>query len=147
MRDEIDACKYLFLREIGEPDENELRVVVEEAKADGPPEDRKILGHVIHGTRAIESDESSRLFELVWPSYVAYCVRNESYTSWDDSEAWEGTLFRLYSKSHFRDYIAAGTCASDDYPGPLQHWSLVCLRHIIDVVGSVEPKVRRLRPA
>src|SRR5436305_7065520 len=98
VRDEIDSCRFLFLRELSEPEENTLRVVVEEAKANGPPEDIEILGKVISGTRPIESDDTCRLFELIWPSYVAYAVRNESYTSWDDAEEWEGKFFRLYSK-------------------------------------------------
>jgi len=147
MRDEIDACKYLSLRELAEPQDNTLRVVVEEAKADGPAEDWAILGHLVPGTRAIESDPSCRLFEVVWPSYVAYCVRNELYTSWDESEAWEGRLFRVYTRSHFRDYVARDTCASDEYPGPLRHWCLLCLNHLVDVVGSADPVLRRLRPA
>jgi hypothetical protein len=147
MREQIDDCKYLYLRELREPEDNTLRIVVAEAKADGPPEDIEILGKVISGTRAIESDESCRLFEVFWPSYVAYCVRNESYTSWDDSQVWEGRLFRVYSKSHFRDYVAKDTCSSDEYPGPLRHWCLLCLNHLVDVIGCAEPEFRLLRPA
>ena len=144
MHEEIDSCRYLFLRDLSEPEENTLRVVVEEAKADGPPEDLEILGKVIRGTIPIDSDESCRLFELVWSSYVAYGVRNESFTAWDDSEEWQGRLFRLYSKSHFRDYVSRATFASNEYPGPLRHWSLLCENHLVDVVACVEPAVRRL---
>jgi hypothetical protein len=148
VRDEINACKYMFLRECWEPEENALKVVIEEAKADGPPKDLEVLpGKIIRGTVAIQSDPSCQMFELLWPSYVAYCVRNESYTSWDDEEVFEGRHFRVYSKSHFRDYVARGTFATDEYPGPLQHWSVVCENHLVDVVGSREPEMRRLRPA
>jgi hypothetical protein len=146
MRDDIDDCNYLYLRELGEPEENVLRIIVEEARASGPPEDIEILGKVISGTRPIESDESCRLFEFIWPSYVAYSVCNELYTSWDDTEVWEGRLFRVYSKSHFRDYVAKATFASDDYPGPLHHWCLVCLNHVVDIIACVEPTVSQLRP-
>ena len=31
MREAIDACEWIFLREIGEPEENSLRLVIEEA--------------------------------------------------------------------------------------------------------------------
>jgi hypothetical protein len=143
MHDEIDSCRYLFLRDLREPQENSLRIVVEEAKADGPPEDIEILGKVIRGTVAVESDETCRAFEITWSSYVAYSLRNESYTQWDESEQWQGRLFRLYSKSHFLDYVARATFASDTYPGPLRHWCLVCLLHLVDVVSSVEPELRR----
>ncbi|MBI5760966.1 MAG: hypothetical protein HZA46_20780 [Planctomycetales bacterium] len=147
MRDAINACRYLFLRECWEPEENILRVVVEEVKADGPPEDFEVLpDKVIGGTVAIESDPSCQMFELVWPSYVAYGVRKESFASRDDSEVFEGRLFRVYSKSNYRDYVGRGTFASDEYPGPLKHWCLVCLTHLVDVVGCAEPELRRLRP-
>ena len=60
MRDAINACKYLYLRELWEPEENSLRVVVEEAKSDGPPEDIEVLpGKVIRGTLCESSDEGA----------------------------------------------------------------------------------------
>jgi hypothetical protein len=147
MRDAINACKYVFLRECSEPEDNKLLIVVEEAKADGPPEDIEILGKVIKNTVPIVSDPSCQLFELFWPSYVAYGVRNESFTTWDDTEVFEGRIFRVYTKSPFRDYVSRATFASDEYPGPLKHWGLACENHIVDVIGCVEPELRRLRPA
>ena len=72
MHEAIEDCEWIFLREIGEPSDNVLRLVIEEAKADDPPEDIEILpGKVIRGTRAVESDASCRAFELVWSSYVS----------------------------------------------------------------------------
>lgn len=146
MPSEIESCKWLFLRQLEEPEENSLRLVVEEAKADGSPEDIEVSpGKFIKGTVPIESDSSCRLFEIIWPFYVAYTVRNESYTSWDDTEQWDGRLFRVYSKSHFRDFVSIGTFANNEYPGPLQHWCVLCLRHLVDVVSHVEPVVRKLK--
>ena len=147
MIEAINACKFLFLRELWEPNENTLRVVVEEAKAEGPSEDFEILGKIVSGTVPVQSDSGCQLFEFNWRAYVAYGVRNETFTSWDENEVFEGRLFRLYTKSHFRNYVAHGTFASDEYPGPLQHWCVVCLNHIVDVVGCAEPNIRRIRPA
>jgi hypothetical protein len=113
-----------------------------------PHEDIEILpGKVISGTRAIESDATCRAFELVWLSYVSYSVRNESFCTLDKEERWEGRLFCLYSKSHFLDYVAQATFASADYPGPLQHWGVNCLNHIVDVVSIAEPQVREIKHA
>jgi len=143
MREEIDSCKYLYLREIGEPVDNSLRLLIEEAKADGPPEDCELLpGKVISGLRSIESDETCRMFEILWPSYVAYSVRNESFTQIDNDEIWTGRLFCEFSKSHFLDYVVRATFASADYPGPLRHWGINCLNHVVDVVSSVEPQIQ-----
>ena len=147
MRDAINACKYMFLRQCWEPEENTLQVVIEEAKADGPPEDFEIGSKVISGTVPVLSDPSCQLFLLEWRSYVAYCVRNESFTAWDDSEVFDGRHFRVYSKSHFREYVARSTFATDEYPGPLKHWCVVCENHLVDVVGCEEPELRRLRPS
>ena len=146
MREAIDACRWVFLREIGEPQDNSLRIVIEEAKADGPPKDIGILqGNVISGTRPIESDASSRAFALLWPSHVAYAVRNEAFCMLDGEELWEGRLFCLYSKSHFLDYVARATFASADYPGSLRHWGINCLNHIVDVVSAADPQIWEIK--
>lgn len=123
--------------------DNSLRLVIEEAKADGPPEDRELLpGKVASGLRSIESDQTCRLFEIVWPSYVAYSVRNESFTQIDNDEVWSGRLFCEFSKSHFLDYVKRATFASAEYPGPLRHWGINCLNHVMDVVSTVEPHIQ-----
>jgi hypothetical protein len=44
----------------------------------------------------------------------------------------------------FLDYVANGTSASEDYPGPFRHIGINCLNHIIDVVSDVVPRVRKL---
>jgi hypothetical protein len=146
MHDKIDSCKWIHLREFGEPVENSLRIVIAEAKADGPADDIEVLpGKIISDLRAIESDESCRLFELVWPNYVAYSVRNESFCTVDESEQWEGRLFCLYAKSHYLEFVSKATFANAAYPGPLQHWGINCLNHIVDIVSTSEPQVRSIR--
>ncbi len=42
--DQINQHTYLFLTEIGEPEDNVLRLVIEEARASGEPEDMKRSG-------------------------------------------------------------------------------------------------------
>jgi hypothetical protein len=142
---EIDSCKYLYLREINEPRDNWLRLVVEEATAGTE------LMHVLPGTniempgQAIESNEDCRLFNLVWKGYIAYSVRDESYAAADSNELHSGKLFCLYSKSHFLEYISHSTFASEDHPGPFQHVGIVCLNHVVDVVSDKAPEIIRLR--
>jgi hypothetical protein len=143
MRDEIDSCKYIGLRELGEPAPHSLRLVIEEEKAVGLPQDIEVLpGKVLTGLRVIESDGTCRAFELVWPTYVAYSVRNESYCIRDDAEHCEGRLFCLYSKSHFLDYVARATVGL--YSGTLRHWGIICGDHVVDVVSTDEPQCRRM---
>jgi hypothetical protein len=144
--DQINQHKYLFLVEISEPDEYVLRLVIEEAKPSGEPEDVAVADTILSGT-PITSDEACFAYEVVFGSYVAYSVRNESYTSWDESEQWLGHLFRAYSKSHFLDYVRVATFASDDFPGKLFHYEIVCLNHVIDIVSIEGAEISILRRA
>jgi hypothetical protein len=148
MLDEIDDCRWIHLRELAEPGENALRLVVDEAHVAGPPVDIEVRpAKVLRGLERIESDPSCRVFELVWPTYVCYAVRNESFCTQNADETWEGRLFRRYSKSHFLEFVARTTIATAAFPRPLQHWGVACLDHVIDVVSASAPHVRRMEPA
>ena len=147
LHSEIDSCKYLYLREIGEPRDNQLRVVVEEAGTDPSPESRAIAGAAFTELHVIESDENSRLFEIIWEDYIAYDVMNESYARVDDYDVVQsGKLMKIYSRSHFLDYLVRASIASEDYPGPFIHYGLICLNHVIDVAGPNPPTINLLRP-
>ena len=142
LREQIDSHEYLYLWEIGEPEVNVLRVVVDEAKAsnDGKVEipDTPFMGN------PIVSDETCRRYEITFPSYVAYSVLNESFAKVDEYEQYTGRYFRVYSKSHFLDYLGVATFASDDYPGRSTHYEIACLDHIVEVVSAEEPDIREL---
>ena len=144
---EIDSCKYLYLREIGEPRDNQLRVVVEEAGTDPSPQSRTIAGVAFTELHTIESNENSRLFEIIWEHYIAYNAMNESYARVDDYDvAQSGKLMKIYSKSHFLDYLVLASIASEDHPGPFIHYGLICLNHVIDVACPNPPTISLLRP-
>jgi hypothetical protein len=143
---EVDSCYCLFLREITEPQEGSLRVVLEEAFVLAEEVTVKVGGREITGGHPIRSVEGSRLFEIIWASYVGYSVRNESYVSPDESETFSGRFVRIYSKSHFLDYISRSTFACDQHPGPLHHIGLVSECHIIDVISTESPRIRQMRP-
>jgi hypothetical protein len=142
---EINEHLYLYLTDISEPEENELRLVIEEAKASGPEEDVKIGDKTIEGTRAILSTDDCAAYEVIFEDYIGYSVLNESYVSGDESEIFDGILFCIYSKSHYLDYISKGSFASADYPGPFKHYGFNCLNHIVDVASMSEPKIKRIR--
>jgi hypothetical protein len=142
---EIDSCSTLFLREIGEPQQNSLRLLIEEAFVLPGEVTVRVGGTEITGGRPIESTVNSRLFKVVWDSYVAYSVRNESYVTRAESEEFSGRLIRVYSKSNFLDYVSHSTFACREHPGPLQHTGLVCECHVIDVVSTMPPEISQIR--
>ena len=145
--EEIDSCKYLFLRDITEPNDNSLLLLIEEASASPESVTREVGGAKFTDLHPIESTDQSRLFEVLWDSYIAYSVRNESFVTADDSEiVLLGRLVRVYSKSNYLDYVSRATFAVATNPDPLLHVGMICENHIIDVVSIDLPRVRKLRP-
>jgi hypothetical protein len=144
----LDSCYTVFLREISEPEENVLRLVLQEANANSETVSLKADGTTIENLRRIESTERSRTFELRWNQYIAYSVRNESFALQDDSELHlSGRLMRLYSKSHFLDYVSRATLANEQYPGPYTHVRILSENHVVDVISTQSPEIRLLQPA
>ncbi|WP_295570605.1 hypothetical protein [Stenotrophomonas maltophilia] len=144
----LDTCEYLFLTGIGELEANCLRLVIDEGRVTGEP--RRVdlgQGRSIDDVRAIEVTPHSQRFELIWVHYISYAVHNESYQSWDDSEAWSGNLFRRYSRSKFLDYLDHATFADSRHPGPFAHYQVICQDHVIDIAALQPPKVRLLGPS
>jgi hypothetical protein len=141
----VDSCAYLLLRTIEERSDNELRLLIDEARAGGPPDAvPSILSPHILGARLVSHQHDCRVFEFLWSSYVAYGIRNESYVAGDAYEQASGRLFRRFTRSRFLDYVSLATFAGAEYPGPLKHMGIVCGNHIIDVVSTDEPTVRIL---
>jgi len=144
---EIDSCEYLFLRDIREPRHNSLRLLLEAGSASPEVSTVIIAGTPITGCHNVESNDQSPLFEVLWETYVAYSVRNESYVGLDaPEEVSVGGHLRLYSRSRFLEYVSHATFACPEYPGPLQHVRINCEDHIIDVVSTALPRIRRTRP-
>lgn len=144
---ELDTCASLYLREISEPSQNRLRLLIEEALVMPQEVTVKFAGTEIANCHLVRSTADSRLFEIIWDNYVAYSVANESYSTRNESEEFSGRFARLYGKSHFLDYISVATLASTECPGPLRHVQLVCECNIIDVVSIKFPQVNQLRPS
>ena len=99
---------------------------------------------MLSGAHAIEVTEKSRSFEIEWEYYVAYSVLNECFKKRRTDEVWTGHLFRIYTKSCFIDFVSSTTFATDEYPGPMQHIGLGCEDHIIDVISTKEPSIKKL---
>jgi hypothetical protein len=123
---------------IEESEEGELRVVLVEAMPDGPPEFVVSFGFEAVPVRPTAQ---SRMFELVWHDYAAYLVTAESYATPEDGLVGPGLT--IATSSRLIDFIATTTIAPAIL-GPLQHWRLVSISHVIDVVGVSAPAIRQL---
>lgn len=142
---EINGCEYLFLDDISQPDYHTLRLIIAEGRPAGEAGPIKIGSAVLEGGTRIEVTDESRIFELVWSSYVAYCVTNESFGTINPEEQFDGKLFRTFSKSHFIEFVGRATIASAEYPGPMQHYEVVCQDHVVDIISIHQPTIRKLR--
>jgi len=122
-----------------------LQLVVQEGLPVGPPEAIKVGGVTIPDCTRIEATQGSKVFEIVWRRYVGYSVLNESFAAVSNEELYEGTQFRIYSKSRFIEYMSRATFASDEYPGPVRHYGIACEDHVIDVLSVEPPEIRKVR--
>ncbi len=143
--DALNSVKYLSLRELTEPRDNSLRIVIDEAVVNRPaqarlPDPPELAGTFTEISR-IESTEACKTFELSWKLYVAYLVTEEMVGSCGKSEDedFTGHLLRVYTKSHFLDHLARDTGAHSE---PIQHYKLICLNHLIDVASYAPPEIR-----
>ncbi|HEY4777293.1 MAG TPA: hypothetical protein VIH56_06495 [Candidatus Acidoferrales bacterium] len=140
---EIDSFEYVFLREINELEDQRLRVVVFEGLAAAESVTLTFGRTELTGCHPIRP--SGRIFEIVWKSYIAYCVRNESYCGANkDDEIAVGKNFRVFSQSEFLNYISRATFATAEYPGHFQHYGVACQNHVIDVVSIHAQEIRQL---
>ena len=156
MRPELDAlnsAKYLYLRglrELSEPRDNSLRLVVQEAIVNP---DALVRSHpelpeleeLSRSASPIESTDTCRTFEPTWEYYVAYLVTEECVGSCGqyDDEVFTGSLFRVYTKSHFLEHLGRDTgCHTEE----ILHFKLTCLNHLIDVAAYAPPEVKQIWP-
>ena len=138
---DINSCESLFLRYIAEPQNNVLQILVEEAITSAATSTVELAG-VSLAVRTIQGTDRSRIWEIVWNPYIAYSVRNESYATEDKAENDGGRRFRIYSKSHFIDFVSVSTFATAEYPGQYRHMSVSCEDHVVDVASVNIPAIR-----
>jgi hypothetical protein len=137
----LSPGRSLVLAEIGEPSNNDLRLLVVEAMPQGAPEQTPV-----GLATPIRPGDLSRGFELIWWRYVAYSVRNESYFQPEVSEQLGHGFLGTRQDTAFLNYVRGTTFADDQHPGPLEHWFLYTGWHCIDVVSDTAPEVRELSP-
>ncbi|WP_426162697.1 hypothetical protein [Sandarakinorhabdus sp. DWP1-3-1] len=135
-----DGLLDLYLTNIGEPADNQLRIIVAEGLL-GEPTKIDFDGVDLGEGRPIILTDAGRCYELRWDNYVAYAVRNESFWKAEPSEPSCINMLERRFNSAFLRYVSETTFADDEYPGPLEHWSLTTLNHCVDVVSVGPPRV------
>jgi hypothetical protein len=142
----IELMEVFFLG-LKEPEVNSLRLYFRRSKIGDTPEPLIIGEKNLGDSYPVYADENSPIVQIDFQTYIAYSIRNESYTSWDNYDVFEekiGKIFGIYKKSRYLDFISVGTFATVDFPGPFKHYGICCLDHIIDIVSISEPVVSEI---
>ena len=143
----LDSVEYLYLRELTEPRDNSLRLIVQEAVVNpsGFTRPRPELPEFTD-LSPIESTAACRTFELTWKRYVAYLVTEECVGSCGryDDEVFTGKLLRVYTRSHFLDHVTRDTGGHTE---EVLHYKLTCLNHLIDIAAYSPPEIKQVGAA
>lgn len=144
--------KFVFVLNIEDVD-NELKIIlsgyVEGEKGSGVDEELdEAFKEILKESTPIYPDEDD-VYEIVFPSYIIYQVRNESYCSWDDYNIRTGNRLYIYEKSKLLDYFKSVTdcCQSNDgdyYPGEWIHYGIDAEDHIIDIISHEKPIIKKI---
>jgi hypothetical protein len=135
--------KNIELNGITESDINCLEISFARCKVSDIPENLEIGDKVINDVYPINIDADLPILQLNFESYIGYSITNESFTSWDDYQIFEGNAFRIYTKSRYLDFIQTYTFAHQvcGEISLITHYGIVCLNHIIDIVTTATPVV------
>lgn len=136
---DLMAERHILFAGLNEPKDNALRLYF--YRTTTVPAEPLVLGDQVYEGSDVVVDTEVAVIEVAFENYIGYSVRNESFTMWDETEAFEGHAFRLYTKSKYLDFVRAATFACDAFPGPFQHYGMACYDHVIDVVSASEPVV------
>lgn len=134
------ACA--FLTSISEPKLQTLVLRVEEEPLSYLDDDTE--GVFRQESEAELFNPEPRTISIKFDPYVAYCIRAESGAMNTTDEEFTGTLARLYTQSHFLDYIRA---TSLDSNAQAYHFGLLCIEHIVDVITLAPPTIQSLTTA
>jgi hypothetical protein len=158
-RRQVQHSRSRSWRHLTEPTVNEIRIVLLEAVAGSPVDaDRvasklnlPVLRSILAGAKKIEHLPGCRRFELVWETYIAYSIVNESYSNGEPKTSIaigeRRRRFVEYSASQYLEYLTRASFATEDHPGPYRHWAIYCEDHTIDIASQVDPVIRKIGPA
>jgi len=145
--EELSGCEHLFLGELIEPGTNSLRIQVIEGRASKVAVPIEVAGQALGNGFPVKIDANSVTYVLKWNSYVLYQIINESFARQEDPKsAISGKSASVYRLSNLLDYVSRSSNASDEYPGRLLHFRIICADHVIDVISTDRPECMRIGP-
>ena len=145
-----------FLMSLSDGLQEELHLVIAAAKvgelganipefSDTDEATRNTLQEILAKARPIEASEK-RQYEICFPGYILYQVRDESYCSFDHEEVRHGKYLITFEKSELLSHLSSVTdaCQFKDgsfYPGKWTHYGIYTQNHVIDVISHILPVI------
>ena len=141
-----------FLLRLCDDEDGVLRVVIALAQTgevgDGERTGNPGIDAILEQCRPIAPDENE-VYEITCERYILYQMRNESYSSCDGYELREGQYLIRFRRSRLLDALPVLTdcCRWEDgscYPGEWTHYGVYTQNHILDVISTEAPVIRRV---
>ncbi len=149
--DQINKHNYLYLDKLNEINDLELEIWISEGRIDSDTKGN--LQDIFESAPSIEtnpivSDEKCKRYKILFKNYLAFLVRNETFTTWNETDKYEGELFLRFKKSKFLDYIESSTATdyAKDFMNVKGHFhiGIICLNHIVDIAFLEEPVIEEV---
>lgn len=145
MNEFLKGWRNFFVKEISEPVEHILRVVLVEAEMSQAAEQ---ISDLSCAALPLKHDATDSFIEVLWKGCISYSLLNESYTSVGPNQSSDGShisMLETFDQSDYIDYLEKISFANQVYPGPFKHYRLSSLTHIIDVISLCPPVFRKIR--
>ena len=145
-----DIFTMPFLIKALEEEDNILKLIVALPQKENVTEKMDIttpnLKDILEKAVPIYANEDE-LYEIVFDSYLFHITRNESYTGLDTEEIIKGKYFVILEKSRILDFmpklVECGLIEAM-YPNGYVHYGVYCQNHIIDIIATDEPVIKKL---
>lgn len=137
--EEMNKAYSFFLLKITEPINNQLVITLKESTTSGAEESIAIGNGVIDGLRNLSPNGPGKIYQILFNTYAAYNVSNESFSTGDGDDIGTGRLVKIFKKSLYMDFIRTVTTVEFVMESKLKHYQIICENHIIDIATLESP--------
>lgn len=151
-----DSSCAPFILSVNDNADNELNIVIalpkrgemgEGVSLKGYPDNdgHKLQEMLIHSYPVYK--DMDNVYQISFERYIIYQCRNESYTSYDDSEIRKGKFLIIFDRSRLLDYYKDVIFDFDNEQTKRarKHYGIYTENHIIDVISNIPPTISKIQ--
>lgn len=139
----LNTAHSLILESIQYNDDG-LKIELLELFRNSIPENIQITNEVIlNDVHAIEPNQNSRKFVIQFEEILTWQVVDESADCYNEKETiGSNGFFRIVTNSEYMRYVQKEYGWYEEIIGKTQHFRIWSENRIIDIVSTIEPKIR-----